>query len=208
MTTTKSAPYHHGDLRRALIDAALTLIATEGGSALTLRKVAQLAGVTHAAPYRHFADKAALLAAVAEEGFLAMSRKMQAACAPVGTEPLARFQALGVAYVQFAISHPGHFRIMFGPDLADRSPYRSLCTAADSTFGLLVTAIADCQAAGLVSEGEPRTVASVAWSTVHGLASLLLDGQLMPPPLTEAAVTPLAQYVVHSLYDGLAKRSA
>lgn len=170
--------YHHGNLRRAMLDAALGLVEEEGAGALTLRATARRAGVSQAAPYRHFASKQALLAAVAEEGFRTMAQAMRAASAAEGDDPLARFRALGLAYVDFATTHPAHFRVMFGRAAADRSAYPSLQEAAGETFDLLVSAIADCQRAGFVRPGDPAELALAAWSATHGLASLWVDGQL------------------------------
>src|SRR5262245_23788463 len=108
----KGGKYHHGDLRRALLDAALEILAEGGAAGLTLREVARRAGVTHAAPYRHFEDKAALLAAVAEEGFRAVYAEMLARSERV-KDPVERLYQIGAAYVLFAVTHPAHFRVMF-----------------------------------------------------------------------------------------------
>src|SRR5258707_1216881 len=105
--------YHHGDLRRALIDAARVLVEREGRQALTLRAAARMAGVSQAAPYRHFPDKNALLAAVAEDGVRALAAWLRGAAARHEGDPLARLQALGVAYVTFAVTSTAHFRVMF-----------------------------------------------------------------------------------------------
>jgi len=176
--TARARKYHHGNLRRAMLDAALGLVEEEGAGALTLRAAARRAGVSQAAPYRHFASKEALLAAVAEDGFRTMGQGMREASAAEGDDPLARFRALGLAYVDFATTHPAHFQVMFGRAAADRSAYPSLQQAAGETFDLLVSAIADCQRAGLVRPGDPAELALAAWSATHGLASLWVDGQL------------------------------
>src|SRR5205809_439421 len=112
------ASYHHGDLRRTLIDASLALVEEEGIGALSLREVARKAGVTHNAPYHHFPDRGALLAAIAEEGFGRLAQETAAARAAVPDDPLARLTACGQAYVRFAIASPAHFRVMFRPELA------------------------------------------------------------------------------------------
>ncbi len=197
--------YHHGDLRRALLEAALQLIEREGPQGLTLRAAARLAGVSQAAPYRHFADKQALLATVAEEGFRAMTAAMRRATRPHADEPLLRFQALGLSYVGFARSHPGHFRVMFGPEAADRSLYPSLGEAAGETFRLLVEAIVECQKSGFVREGDPEELAVTAWSTVHGLSALLVDGQLGGKA---GRVDDLAPRVTQNLFLGLGRSQA
>lgn len=175
-------PYHHGDLRRALLDASLSLIAEEGFGALSLREVARRAGVTHAAPYRHFADKEALLAAVAEEGFRAMTVRMKERMASEKT-PEGRLEACGVAYVLFAMENPSHFRVMFGPHFT-HPPEMPSSEDAENSFGLLMGSIAECQRAGVVRAGEPRGLSLMCWSLVHGLASLLVDGQLVSAGIT------------------------
>lgn len=196
--------YHHGNLQRAMVDAALRLLETEGAEALTIRAAARLAGVSHAAPYRHFADKQALLAAVAEEGFRAMVDTMRRARAGQASDPLARFRALGLAYIEFATGHPAYFRVMFGRATADRSAYPSLHEAARSAFDLLVEAITECQGAGVVSDGEPEQMALAAWSSAHGLSTLLVDGQL--GILRQQATEPLGESVTRTIFLGLAPR--
>jgi AcrR family transcriptional regulator len=169
--------YHHGNLRAALVEAALGLVTREGVEALTLRGTARLAGVSPAAPYRHFADKRALLAAVAEEGFRLLAAALRAAGGP-GADPRERFRGRGRAYVAFATGHPSHFRVMFGRELADREAYPSLRQAAAAAFDALVQGMADAQQAGVVREGDPRELGLTAWVAMHGLSTLLLDGRL------------------------------
>ncbi|MBI4591031.1 MAG: TetR/AcrR family transcriptional regulator [Candidatus Rokubacteria bacterium] len=200
----KRRGYHHGDLRRALLAAALRLLETEGPRALTLRAVARRAGVSQAAPYRHFADKQALLAAVAEEGFRAMTEAMRRATTEHPDNPLGRLHALGLAYVGFASGHPSHFRVMFGREIADRSAYPSLGAAAQEAFALLLEAIADCQRAGFVRPGDLEELALSAWSIVHGLSALLVDSQLHG--LQEKGQEHLAQTVTQILFLGLGPR--
>lgn len=170
--------YHHGNLRRALVDAALKLIKTAGPGALTLRAAARLAGVSQAAPYRHFASKEALLAAVAEEGFRTMSALHRHAMAAYPQDPVARLDACGLSYIDFAFRHPSHFTVMFGPEVADKSSYPSLKAAAKETFAILLGALADCREAGLLRPGDLKELALATWSLAHGLASLLVNGQL------------------------------
>jgi AcrR family transcriptional regulator len=127
--------------------------------ALTLREAARRAGVSPAAPYRHFADKQALLAAVAEEGFRTMVDEMRRASGEHATEPLAALRAVGLAYVGFAIRHPSHFRVMFGREVADRSSHPALGQAAAAAFELLAEGVAGCQRAGLLRAGDARALA-------------------------------------------------
>jgi AcrR family transcriptional regulator len=197
--------YHHGNLRRALLAAALDLVEREGVEGLTLREAARRAGVSQAAPYRHFADKDALLAAVAEEGFTALAAEMRRR-RDAHEEALPRFRELGLAYVGFAVAHPSHFRVMFGRRTADRSRHPGLSQAADATFALLVEGIVACQHAGQIRQGDPGELALAAWSSVHGLAALVVDGQLADrSPLTGPA---LAEAVTRDLFLGLGPRDA
>lgn len=174
--------YHHGDLRRALLQGALELLAEGGPSHLTMRAAAQRAGVSAAAPYRHFTDKKAMLAAVAEEGFLALERTCLAAVDEAGAggplDPLEGFWHRGVAYVKFAIEHPAHYRVMFGPEISDKRAYEDLHVAARAAYEGLRSSLRACTVAGYFAEDEIDARAMRAWSLVHGLASLFLDGQL------------------------------
>ncbi len=167
--------YHHGDLRAALLEAAREVLAKEGVEALTLREVARRAGVTHAAPYRHFADKEALLAAVATEGYLALTQSMEAHVKPK-KDPVQRLLAAGAGYVAFALAHPAHYRLMFGPGIQDFEAHPPLKAASDAAFGYLVERISQAQAAGGTRQGDTLGYAAAAWSMSHGLALGLLDG--------------------------------
>ncbi len=170
--------YHHGDLRRALLQGALELLAEGGPAQLTLRAAARRAGVSVAAPYRHFADKRAMLAAVAEEGFLALQRCCSEAVAAGGGDAVERFWRHGIAYVQFAIENPAHYRVMFGPELPDKRVYEDLHRAARAAYDGLRSSLNDCAQAGLFGEAEIELRAMRAWALVHGLSLLFIDGQL------------------------------
>ncbi|RYZ44010.1 MAG: TetR/AcrR family transcriptional regulator [Myxococcaceae bacterium] len=206
-TPVEKARYHHGDLRQALVDAAVALISEEGFNALTLREVARRAGVTHAAPYRHFADKEALLEAVALEGFRTMSREMRERMATAAQGPLDQLCAAGVAYVLFAVRHPPHFRVMFGPHFNHRLQIDEPEGEANA-FELLVRCIGSGQAAGLLRDGDPRALTLTAWSLVHGLASLFVDRQLEEAVQGLEAAEALAQVQTHLLITGLAHPGA
>ncbi|MGB7487304.1 MAG: TetR/AcrR family transcriptional regulator [Phormidesmis sp.] len=186
--------YHHGDLRRALLDAALVLLQTKDAKSLSLREVAREAGVSHTAPYRHFADKAALMAAIAQEGFVEFGNYLQAAVTAAEAKPTESLLATGVAYVRYALDHPTHFRVMFSHFPADEPPESRLCQVSKSTFQILVDIIAAGQAAGLMRAGDPQFIALGKWSLVHGLAMLLLDGML--PKEEEEQAIELAQALI------------
>jgi AcrR family transcriptional regulator len=196
------APYHHGDLRRALIETALGMVTEEGAWNFTLREVARRAGVSHAAPYNHFADKSALLAEVAALGYQALGRDMEAA----GHRPRSSRQALlglATAYVRFGIEHPAHYRLMFGPELADKERYPVLQQASDATFAALTRALERGQAAGDVRRGSVRDQAVVAWSLVHGLTTLLIDQRLSFLGLSAGEAERQAKSAGMALFEGL-----
>jgi AcrR family transcriptional regulator len=174
----KKRTYHHGDLRRALIDASIKLIESGGVAALTLREVAQRVGVSHAAPHHHFPDKTALLAAVSAEGFRELTTAMQEAAERAGENPVKRLTATGVAYVEFAVHHPRQFRLMFGADMEPASD-PELKKWSDRAFVILL----DAAGAALTKkkqEDAKRLLVTVAgaWASVHGLATLWIDGRL------------------------------
>jgi AcrR family transcriptional regulator len=165
--------YHHGDLRRALVEAAARLAAERGLRGVTLREVGRRAGVSHAAPYHHFSDRNALLAAVAEEGFRRLDLAQASAAEAAGPTPRARLTALGVAYVRFAAAHPHYFRLMFRPELWQSAPYPGLTAVARRTFERLRETVGACRGGE-----DPQLPALLARAAVHGLATLWLDGAL------------------------------
>jgi AcrR family transcriptional regulator len=175
-TAARRDSYHHGDLKRTLTSAALSLVAEKGPKGFTLTEAARRAGVSAAAPYRHFADKAELLATVAEQGFRELHADLSVA-AEAASEPRARVIELGRAYVRWAIAHPDHYQVMFGAEniKVDRP---SLVVAAEQAFGDLLDAIRKCQEAGIVDGADPRQIAAPLWSLVHGVASLAIGGEL------------------------------
>jgi len=175
-TATRRENYHHGDLKRALTRAALTLVAEKGPQGFTLTEAARRAGVSVAAPYRHFADKAHLLAAVAEQGFLDLHAALTAA-ADAALAPADNLIAIGCAYVRWALAHPDHYRVMFGADTR-KADHPSLAAAADQAFDQLLDAITRCQRAGALPGQEPRESAGPLWSLVHGIATLAIGGEL------------------------------
>jgi AcrR family transcriptional regulator len=198
--------YHHGDLRNALLRAGLALLAEGGPSSLSLREVARRAGVSHAAPYRHFESKEALLMAIAEDGFRALAGELERAAAGE-RDPLERFKRMGVGYVRFALGHPAEVRNMFGALSADpRTMPPTLAEASQRAFGLLVTAVAEAQrhkgAAPKDGEG-PLETALVAWSLVHGLSVLVLQNAFTHVGIGEAQAIGLAEIAVRTLVEGL-----
>jgi AcrR family transcriptional regulator len=197
----KGGRYHHGDLRRALVDAALELVKEQGPAGITLREAARRAGVTHAAPYRHFADKEALLAAVAEEGFMRLKETVEAAIAVV--EPKNGVEAIGISYVRFARENPSQFRVMFGSQVGDKRRYPSLVQADQSVFDLLCKTIAAAQTTGDIGAGDPARMGMVAWSMLHGVAALVVDGQMERAGVRDEQIDDFARRVAKTATAGL-----
>jgi len=178
-SVAKGDQYHHPDLRDAMIRVAQDLLETEGVSGWTVRAAARIAGVSSGAPYRHFADKDALLAAVAARGFEELQAEIDARMTRAGNSPLARFQVLGEAYVSFALARPGRYSIMFGRNVFAAPSHALLRQAADRTFAALSSEVEAAQAAGLLRRDSPAAeLTAAAWSMIHGLSDLLLSGRL------------------------------
>lgn len=189
--------YHHGDLRQSLIEAALVLLKTKDVKSLSLREVARQAGVSHTAPYRHFTDKAALLAAVAEEGFIEFGRYLRDAVDQSHAEPLESLQATGVAYVRYALDHPTYFRVMFSHYPSEPLKNTHLEVVSRRTFQILVDVIKAGQAAEIIRAGDPDVLALGKWALVHGLAMLMLDGML--PAEGESAIALVRTIVTNEI---------
>ncbi len=172
-----SKAYHHGELRPALVSAALDLLERDGAEALTLRGLARAVGVSAMAPYHHFANRADLLVAVAAEGFRRLqSQKIQALHAS-GGDPVAALVAGTASYVEFVADHPHLYRLMKGPAFADRAPHPELRAAAAapaaSLLGLMETLLA-----GRLATITPARGAQILWSLSHGIGMLVVDGQI------------------------------
>jgi AcrR family transcriptional regulator len=192
-----------GDLREILLRAAIKLVNERGVEALTIRETARLAGVSHQAPYSHFADKAALLAAVAEQGFRELYDRMARAAERAGDDPDARLRAIGVEYVEFAVENPAQFRVMYSSEVADRDAFPSLLAQCDAIHNLLITTIVDLQRRTGDHALDPSEYALAAWSVVHGLASLVINNQVRKAPLAKREPRELMEIVSRVLRNGL-----
>ena len=201
------ATYHHGDLKRALVDAALAMVTEDQDWGFSLRAVARRAGVSHNAPYNHFPDKGCLLAAVAALGFDRLRDRMREAGAHAHT-PEAALVAIGSAYVQFGVENAAHYRLMFGPALAavGQTPRAGPAEASASAKSVLRDCVLCCARADRLSvsaddtAGLDNAVLS-AWSLVHGLTMLVIDGRA-----GFGAAAPVAERVATTLLDGLRAR--
>jgi AcrR family transcriptional regulator len=169
--------YHHGDLRRALLEEALRTIERHGVEHLTLRTIAERLGVSRSALYRHFSDKQALLAAVGREGFRTLRLALTEAWERNG-RGRSGFEATGAAYVQFAVAHPSHYRVMFGRFVESCAKDAEFVEEATAAFQVLVDSLVEQQQAGIIRRDDPLLLARFIWSLVHGIAMLAIDGQL------------------------------
>jgi AcrR family transcriptional regulator len=175
-TATKET-YHHGDLRRALLDATLRLVQEHGPQGFTLRAAARAAGVSPGAPYHHFADKDALLTAVADEGFELFEAALREAAQKPARTPRMRAQNVGVSYVLFALAHPTRFRVMVGYGVQSRTADAPFAGAALRAYEFVRDVLVDGLKSGS-SDAVIRAEVLGWWSVVHGLAFLAIDGYL------------------------------
>ncbi|MBC8067412.1 MAG: TetR/AcrR family transcriptional regulator [Deltaproteobacteria bacterium] len=199
----KKTEYHHEDLRRALLDAAIVHLRHGDVTALTMQLLARAAGVSPGAPYHHFADKVAVLAALAEEGFALWLTRAEKAIGRAKA-PHAGLGALARTWLDFATSHPSHYRVMFLPDIADRTRFATLHETSGRGLSLLVGLLGRCVPGASKRELLGRAV--TVWSTLHGFASLKIAGVLGNIPdlpalraLEDAAVTSVVASVLPSV---------
>lgn len=170
----KSGAYHHGDLRRVLLETAAQVVEHEGLSALSLQALSKRAGVSSGAPYHHFDSREQLLSAIAEQGFSLLTAEMKRCAALAGKDAASELRGLGEGYLRFSLAHRGHFRVMFRPEL---QTHLSDSPGEDS-FEVLRACIVRCQSEGLARAGDPMPLVIIAWAAVHGACTLWIDGSL------------------------------
>ena len=189
INSESTLPYHHGELRETLVRVAIETIEQRGEASFTIREIAKVAGVSHAAAYRHFRSKHELVARIAEEGFYGLQASFhQALGENAGRSCRARIKALGASYIRYALQHPGHFRAMFHLELRSHSGLPSLSGAASRAFGTLVDAVTEGIARRELVRRPPRELAMVVWAAIHGLSCLLLDQQIDSPPASDELI--------------------
>lgn len=198
--------YHHGNLRRALLDESLAVIGDKGVEGLSLREVATRVGVSNAAPYHHFADKTALVRALAFEANDRMDERMAAAQAAAGDDPAEQLLGIGMAYVEFATERPDYYAAMTAAELHTPEALagaRRPDDAVGDTWARLVSAVLACQEAGALPHGDPTILAVFLWSLVHGLAELWRTGPLQMMPQAANGLAPLARQVLMASLGGM-----
>ncbi len=187
------------DLRRRILDTGRALLEARGPAALSLREVARLAGVTHQAPYHHFANREAILAELVGQGFDELASALAAANGRVAVVgPRAGVVESGLAYVGFALAHPGLFRIMFRHDMCDPAHAPAARAAGERAYGELLRLVE------LVHGAAGDELAALYWAQVHGLAGLLIDGPLGAAPTDVAARLAQARAVLQHFADAVA----
>lgn len=170
-------PYHHGDLRQALLHQALAALATQPASELSLRDFAAHIGVSHSAAYRHFPDKKALLDAVAEEGFRQFRDRLRSATSPRAVK---RLEAMFSLYLAFGLEQPNLYRLMFGPGFLERVSVPATDANAREAFATLLETVQAAQAAKALRPASAFLMSQTIWATLHGLTLFALDGELDP----------------------------
>ena len=199
--------YHHGNLKNALIEAAISQIANHGARALSLRELSRSIGVSHASTYRHFPNKESVLATIAEQGFEKLTRAMEAAARPHAGDPLEMLQATGVAYVEFGVTYPHHLQVMFGDLITHHENYPALLESSKKAYEVLVSVVREAQQTGRIGAQNERLVTLAAWAQVHGLAMLIASGQIRPEGAERIEHKSLAASVIALLRDGLSVKA-
>lgn len=207
-SAAKRPPYHHGDLAAALVAAAEALLAERGVEGFTLREAARRAGVSHAAPAHHFGDARGLLTAVAAVGFARLAEAERAA-ATAEINPTARLVAIGLSYIKFALTHPALFRLMFHSDQIDRGS-DMIRGPGRASFDVMQDALATArgrESAGLIPPEAARDPLMLRqWATVHGLATLAVEGRLGPAGATQKRLLAAARAALESGVGSLDRR--
>ena len=199
-------PYHHGDLRRVLIEAALALVEEGGPDTVSVREAARRAGVSPGAPFRHFASRSALMTAVAEEAQRRFRAEIETAirAVPPG-DPLARFRALGVAYLRWALLNPAHFEVISTARYFDHDAAPSLSRDNAELIAMTEQALADAYAQGQLRATDLHLVQTAGRALVYGFARMNIDGHFPRWGVADAEAASTAEAIVDLFIEGISK---
>ncbi|MHC6225806.1 TetR/AcrR family transcriptional regulator [Pseudomonas sp. X10] len=198
----QAKPYHHGDLRRTIIDTALATLKEQQGWQFTLREIARRAQVSHSAPYRHFPDKAALLYELALLGFERLCEAMRASLQPAMPAP-ERLQAMAYAYLEFGADNPDLYRLMFSTQAGEPSQLH-VDPRAQAPFHLVIEVLEQGQREGTIRTRSALGQATASWAHLHGLTMLSIDSRLVPEKVGDHAI----EDALTTLLDGLVRDRA
>lgn len=187
--------YHHGDLRNALIDAGISILQKEGAHGLSLRKAALKAGVSHSAPYAHFKDKQALIAAISTRGLQQLYEQVHKIAEQYRTQPFTQLKEIAWRYTEFAMQDPGLFKVIFSSIIEREHDYPEFIEISHRNYELVVDVVKNNQRAGYLQQGDADLIAISIWSAVHGFIGLYLENQI------PSAV--LEQFKIKELLDGV-----
>jgi AcrR family transcriptional regulator len=194
-----SKKYHHGDLKNALIKAGVEILAKEGIGGLSLRKVAQRAGVSHSAPYAHFPDKQSLIAAISTEGFNQLYAELNSIAALYPDDPKRQLIESSQAYVRFALTNSDTFKIMFSGVLEKEKEYPAFVEISQRTFKQVVGIVQACQNAGILRASQPDIAAVILWGQIHGIIALAMEGQISRTVLEHRSVQDIVAFSIEQL---------
>jgi AcrR family transcriptional regulator len=193
MTTKK---YHHGDLKNSLIRAGVDILAEDGIAGLSLRKVAQKAGVSHNAPYSHFTDKQALIAAISTEGYRTLYEQLSAVRSQFADDPKRQLYEAGFTYLHFAQTKPAHFKVTFSHLVERENDYPDLVEISGNCLNELIEIVRAGQNCGYLRPAPVEALAVAVWSAVHGFTSLLIEGQVSHDRLNRMPVDRLLEFTL------------
>lgn len=201
-------PYHHGDLRRVLVDAAFDLVGESGAEGLSVREAARRAGVSPGAPFRHFASREALLAAVAEEAQRRLRAEVDRAMAEApADDPLQRFRCLGLAYLRWAMRNPTHFEVISSRRLFDHGKSAVVSAGNAEVIGLTERIVRDAHAKGQLATADLKQVLIGARALVYGFARMAIDGHFPRWGVAQSEVDRTAESVLDLFISGIARRA-
>lgn len=207
LQSDRNKPYHHGDLRQQLLDAAQELLEENNIASLSLRAVAKKVGVSHSAPYRHFKDKESLLAGIASVGFKELASQLSKAVNMHPEDPATQLQESGFRYMTMAIKKPQCLQLMFGNILPCDDSYPELNSSGELAFSGLKKIIETGQSKGVFRQGEVELLALTVWSTIHGLCLLFISGHVEDTVSLDINIKELTSSISDILLSGIKSHS-